>query len=88
MKRIAIDQLQQQPPDIVLLDLNLPDMRGEQVLKWIRQQPELADLPVYVVSGSDLVDSPASGPSPDRVVQKPLNPQLLVQAMRAEACAI
>ena len=39
-------------PDVVLLDLNLPLMDGFDVLRWIRQQPELKLLPVIGLTGS------------------------------------
>jgi CheY-like chemotaxis protein len=35
-------------PDLVLLDLWLPGMNGFEVLAWIRRQPELSGLKVYV----------------------------------------
>jgi DNA-binding response OmpR family regulator len=38
-------------PDIVLLDLGLPDMQGEEVLRRLRSQPETAHIPVLVVTG-------------------------------------
>jgi signal transduction histidine kinase/CheY-like chemotaxis protein len=37
-------------PDLVLLDLDLPDIRGEDVLVELRAVPETADIPVIVVS--------------------------------------
>ena len=40
-------------PCLVLLDLNLPVKNGFEVLKWIRQQPNLKELKVVVVSGSN-----------------------------------
>ena len=39
-------------PDVVLLDLNLPLLDGFEVLRWIRQQPELKLLPVIGLTGS------------------------------------
>lgn len=39
-------------PAVVLLDLNLPMVSGFQVLAWIRQQPELQNLPVVIFSSS------------------------------------
>lgn len=41
-------------PDHVLLDLKLPRRSGLDVLRWIRGQPALHDLPVTVMSGSGL----------------------------------
>lgn len=37
-------------PDVVLLDLDLPDMRGEDVLVELRFDPSTSDIPVIVVS--------------------------------------
>src|SRR3954468_9560546 len=52
-------------PSMVLLDLKMPLMDGHQVLAWIRDQPELANLQVYVLSTShlehDVAKAKASG---------------------------
>jgi signal transduction histidine kinase/ActR/RegA family two-component response regulator len=42
-------------PDLVLLDLDLPDMRGEDVLLELRADPATADIPVVVVSADATV---------------------------------
>lgn len=39
-------------PSLVLLDLKLPDGSGFDLLKWIRERPECADLPVVVLTAS------------------------------------
>ena len=39
-------------PDLVLLDLNLPIMDGREVLKEIREDPDLTNLPVVVLTMS------------------------------------
>lgn len=39
-------------PHLVLLDVNLPQLSGFQVLEWIRQQPAYAELPVVLFSSS------------------------------------
>lgn len=48
--------LDQQPIDLVLLDLLMPKLNGLEVLMAIRARPELADLPVVVLSGVDNSD--------------------------------
>ena len=40
-------------PDLVLLDLNLPLMDGREVLKEIREDPDLTDLPVVILTTSE-----------------------------------
>ncbi len=39
-------------PELVLLDLNLPRKSGYEVLKEMRNEPELAQIPTIVLSGS------------------------------------
>ncbi len=38
-------------PAIILLDLNLPDIPGDEVLKQLKATPRLRDVPVVIVSG-------------------------------------
>lgn len=49
------------PPELILLDLNLPGRRGADVLAEIKQDPELRRIPVCVVTSSsdaqDVVDA-------------------------------
>jgi CheY-like chemotaxis protein/anti-sigma regulatory factor (Ser/Thr protein kinase) len=47
---IGIELARQHMPDLILLDLHLPDMSGEQVLEQLRADPALAQIPVIVVS--------------------------------------
>ncbi len=40
-------------PHLILLDLNLPKRDGREVLKVIKEDPSLKDIPVVIVSTSD-----------------------------------
>jgi len=46
----AIDGLPKNPPDLVLLDISLPEMDGTEVLAWIRKQPQFQELPVIALT--------------------------------------
>ncbi len=48
----AVEELVARPPDIVLLDLNLPGIDGVGVLRFLRSRETLCELPVIVVSNS------------------------------------
>jgi len=50
----ALDMLNDQPFDCVVLDLRLPDMSGFDVLERLRDNTSLSDLPVVVFTGKEL----------------------------------
>jgi len=51
--REGLDLLFAEPFDLVLLDLEMPDMDGFQTLRAIKETPELRHLPVIIVSGTE-----------------------------------
>ena len=46
----ALDGLGSDIPDLVLLDISLPEMDGTEVLAWIREQPDLKEVPVIALT--------------------------------------
>ncbi|MDA0242607.1 MAG: ammonium transporter [Chloroflexi bacterium] len=52
--QLALEQLQQAVPDLILLDLMMPEMDGFQFIETIRHHPEWRNLPVIVVTAKDL----------------------------------
>jgi len=50
----ALTELRENPCDCVVLDLRLPDMSGFEVLEQIRNDEELATVPVVVFTGREL----------------------------------
>lgn len=56
----AIERLTLAPVDLVMLDLNMPDVHGLEVLRFIRGQQTLRDLPVVVLTTRGDDDSRAA----------------------------
>ena len=50
----AIDKAVQDKPDLIILDLMMPEMDGFAVLDRLKTYPETADLPVVVVTAKEL----------------------------------
>jgi signal transduction histidine kinase/CheY-like chemotaxis protein len=56
----AIERCLLSRPDLMILDLTLPDGDGFSLVDWLRQQPDLRMLPLVVYSGHDVSDSEMS----------------------------
>lgn len=50
----AMQMMISEPPDIVILDIMMPDISGLDILRDIRRTPALAGIPVIVVSAKSL----------------------------------
>lgn len=50
----AIEMLASDRPDIVILDLMMPDVSGLEVLRFMRRDPNLINIPVIVVSAKSM----------------------------------
>lgn len=46
----ALDAVRDRPPDVVLLDVQLPGIDGVEALRRLRTDPDTADLPVIAVT--------------------------------------
>jgi DNA-binding response OmpR family regulator len=77
--REALDQLEALNPDLMVLDLWLPDLDGHEVLRTIRDDDAWKELPILVLSGrersEERVRSLRLGAN-DHLV-KPFNPEEL-----------
>lgn len=65
----------QSPPDIILLDLKMPDMDGFQTCKALRLDSDLMQIPIIVVSGFNSTDdrTRAFEAGADDFIPKPFN---------------
>jgi threonine synthase len=50
----ALNAVEEQSPDLIVLDLILPDINGEELLGMLRQRKRTQDVPVVVVSAKDI----------------------------------
>ena len=52
----AIVIARKEKPDIIILDLRLPDMRGSEVARILRQDKETRDIPIIFVTASVMAE--------------------------------
>ncbi|MBC7933366.1 MAG: response regulator [Rubrivivax sp.] len=71
----AVNVAQLEQPDIILMDLQLPQMDGFDVARFVRQDERLRDTPIVVVSGHDpaMHTGPALAAGCNAYVQKPID---------------
>jgi CheY-like chemotaxis protein len=74
-------------PDVVLLDLQLPKVDGEDVLHELKHHPELEHVPVIVLTGlnEDLIKSRDldGDADEDAVLGKPVDPDAFIEVVRS-----
>jgi class 3 adenylate cyclase len=77
--REALEALRQRKVDLVLLDIEMPELNGYQVLEALAADPRLRDVPVVMMSSVEEVDSVARciEMGAEDYLFKPVNPVLL-----------
>ena len=80
----AIERLAIAPVDLVVLDLNMPDVHGLEVLRFVRSHDRFGDLPVVVLTtrGDDESREAALREGATRYMTKPFSPATLAPAIR------
>jgi two-component system sensor histidine kinase/response regulator len=77
--RQALDLALTKPFDLVLLDMEMPEMNGMEVLEALKGNPGLSGLPVIVISGAEQMESAVKciESGAEDFLPKPFNPTLL-----------
>ncbi len=80
----GLAKIEAEPPDLVLLDVMMPDMNGFEVTQRIRHNPNLPFIPVVLVTGHDQPTA-ADGfdVGADGFIRKPVDFDQLLTQVRA-----
>lgn len=80
----AIEKLSLKRFDIVVLDLNMPDVGGIEVVEFVRSQDQLKKLPIVILTtrGDEGSRSRALAAGADRFMTKPFTPEAIVGEVR------
>ena len=80
----AINLISEEKPDAIVLDMMMPDLSGLDVLGQIRENPELAKIPVIVVSAMSMPQDIQAGldAGASAYLTKPVTYQELSQAVQ------
>ena len=80
----GLETVKREKPDIVLLDLMMPDMDGWEVYQQIKADPELREIPIVVVTAKAQSIDKVLGlhiAKVDDYITKPFGPQELLESV-------
>ena len=81
----AIERLSLEAFDVVVLDLNMPDIGGIEVVEFVRGQDRLKTLPIIIVTtrGDDSSRTQALAAGASRFMTKPFTPESILSEVSA-----
>ncbi|MBF0181091.1 MAG: response regulator [Magnetococcales bacterium] len=82
--RKALEVVALQKPDLILLDIMMPDMDGIEVCRYLRENPETAAIPVIFVSANEEAMAEIADCAGERVdcIVKPVDAGVLLTKIR------
>jgi CheY-like chemotaxis protein len=81
--REALEALANTTPDLIVLDLQMPEMNGIEVLTHLRQHPSTANTPVLMLSANATEARSDTSISADCYLEKPFQIQDLLSAVQS-----
>ncbi|MDQ7782756.1 MAG: response regulator [Desulfomonilaceae bacterium] len=88
----GLDKVKSEKPDLISLDLLMPNKTGIKMYRELRKDPEVADIPVVMVTGFGKDDVPSmdfkkwvherSIKAPEAYIEKPVDKEMLLNAVR------
>ena len=73
----GIKMIERCKPDIVITDLTMPGMRGEEVINFVKTKPKMQDIKIIAFSGEYELETVARAAGCDDFIQKPFDIFLL-----------
>ena len=93
----GLDMVKRERPDLILLDLMMPEKSGISLLQDIKKDKSLKEIPVIMVTGvssetgidldaflkrSTEKENESQAPRPDGYIQKPVDPAKLIKVIK------
>jgi CheY-like chemotaxis protein len=80
----AIESIRRDRPDIVLADIGMPERDGYEVASFIKNDPDLAHIPVVLLTGAfePIDENRARSVRCDGVLVKPFEPQMVINRVK------
>ncbi len=80
--KAALSILETGMPDVIVLDLAMPDMNGIEFMKRVRSDPRLATIKIVVMTAVPVMLNKEDHARADLIITKPITPNGLEEALR------
>ncbi len=79
--RLALKAASSEPPDLILLDISMPEMDGFEVCRLMKEDPRLRDVPVIFITAFPERLLTGERPEPTFLITKPFQPETVKAAI-------
>ncbi len=83
----AMEKVLKDRPDLVTLDITMPEMTGVKAYRKMKEDPGLSKIPVVIVTGvshefKQFISTRSQVPAPEGYIEKPVKPEELLAEVR------
>jgi len=77
----AFETIKREKPDLIILDWMMPDISGLDVLRQIKEDPDVREIPVFMLTAKGQEDDELAGKryGAERYITKPFSPRELLE---------
>jgi len=94
----AMEKARRNPPDLVTLDISMPEASGTRFYKELKTDPELSGIPVFIVTGvtglggdkyayEKFISHRRLVPGPEGYFPKPIDREAFIRAVKEQLAA-
>lgn len=78
---VALSAIKKERPDLIILDWMMPRLSGLDILKAIKAEPDLKDIPVFMLTAKGQEDDELAGIKygAERYITKPFSPRQILE---------
>ena len=67
--------------DLVVTDAIMPNLNGYELVRFLRNTPQLSHLPIVLLSALDIKENSNEDHKPDVYLSKPISPEVLIECL-------
>ena len=82
----GLDEISNFRPDVIVMDLSLPDMAADEFVKSVRKVKDYNSIPIIVASGNEAIISRTAELKCQGYLKKPFDPNALVKKVLEYVC--